>query len=200
MEDIKKKALSKNIKALRKRMNLTQEKLADELGYTKQAISNWERGENVPSNEDIEKMAKIFGVEPNVLLGVKPGVNPNKDLDFIEIMPIPGKVFTYALFLKDNVNGLWRAFIYDMDYMAMLYAGYSCTVCDDYVSFKKDFFKTIDENVENVRDYLEAMDLEEEPEFYDRDAKNMIEGHALFATDPERFFREATPLELAERN
>ncbi len=104
-------------------------------------------------------------------------------------------LFTYALFFKDNINGLWRAFIYDMDYMAMLYAGYSCTVCDDYVSFKKDFFKTIDENVENVRDYLEAMDLEEEPEFYDRDAKNMIEGHELFATDPERFFREATPLE-----
>lgn len=36
--------ISKNIKTLRARRNLTQEALAAQIGVTRQAVSNWETG------------------------------------------------------------------------------------------------------------------------------------------------------------
>ena len=40
--------IGKYIKKLRKENNLSQEKLADKLGVTYQAVSKWERGLNLP--------------------------------------------------------------------------------------------------------------------------------------------------------
>lgn len=141
MNQRQKEILCKSIKSRRKKLNLTQEALADRLGYTKQAISNWETGKNMPSDEDIEKLTQILGIRPDDLQDNEKLRMSAKDLEFIEIYPIPNKVFTYALFFRDNVNSQYRAWIHDMDYPTMVFAGYACSKCDDYVSFKEDLYE-----------------------------------------------------------
>ncbi len=156
MNQQQKDYLCQSIKTNRKRLNLTQEALAKVMGYTKQTISNWETGKNTPSSEDIEKLAEVFHVDPNTLISQNPlNTNAISDLELIEIMPIPNKVFTYALFFKNNVNCQWQAWIYDMDYAAMIFSGYSCTECDDYPSFKKDFLSDINKATNFAREYMD---------------------------------------------
>ena len=71
---------------LRKELNLTQEELAQKIGYTRTAISAWEIGRNEPSNADTIKLAKYFGVSTDYLLGKSDIRNPEKeDLDKLQI-------------------------------------------------------------------------------------------------------------------
>ncbi len=176
-----------NIKKYRKNLNITQEMLADRLNYTKQTISNWETGKNLPSDEDIEKMAKIFGIEPNVLIERSTDKKSKiPHLEFIEILPIPNRVFTYAIFFKNNINTQWQAWIYDMDYPAMIFSGYSCSIHDNYASFKEDFLKDIDEAIEIARDFMDERDVDGYAKEM-RSTKNMLEAMEAFADSPESF-------------
>lgn len=61
--------LSENIKNFRTFRGITQSQLADMVGKSKNTISNWERGDNFPDPDIIEKLCQIFGVEPNHLFG-----------------------------------------------------------------------------------------------------------------------------------
>ena len=54
--------LSDKIKNLRKALSISQVKLANDLGVTKQCISNWEKDNIVPSVEMLIKIAKYFSV------------------------------------------------------------------------------------------------------------------------------------------
>ena len=53
---------------LRKKKGITQDKLADMLGVTRQAISKWELNETLPDMENAVKIADIFGVSLEFLL------------------------------------------------------------------------------------------------------------------------------------
>lgn len=66
---------------LRKELNLTQEELAQKIGYTRTAISAWEIGRNEPSNADTIKLAEYFGVSTDFLLGKSDIRNPGKQID-----------------------------------------------------------------------------------------------------------------------
>lgn len=61
--------LNENIRNFRTFRRIKQQELADMLGKSKSVISNWERGENSPDLESIEKMCRIFKVTPNELFG-----------------------------------------------------------------------------------------------------------------------------------
>lgn len=56
------------IAKLRKEKNLTQRDLAEKLGITNQAVSKWERGENLPDISILMELAKIFNVTVDELL------------------------------------------------------------------------------------------------------------------------------------
>lgn len=182
----RKEHLPDSIKRYRKNLNLTQEALAERMGYTKQTISNWETGKNYPSDEDIERLSEIFGADSDTLLKRVPRTHKVPELKLIELFPIPNKVFTYALLFKDNVNNLWTAWIYDMDYPTMLFSGYSCSIHDNYASFKEDFLKDIDERINIARDFMDSRDISEYAQNV-RDAKAMIEQMEAFADNPEAF-------------
>lgn len=63
--------LGENILKLRKEKGLTQEKLASMLGVTFQSVSRWENGIAYPDIELIPKIAAVFQVSIDALLGYK---------------------------------------------------------------------------------------------------------------------------------
>ena len=75
---------------LRKELNLTQEELAQKIGYTRTAISAWEIGRNEPSNADTIKLAEYFGVSTDYLLGKSDirNLKSNKESEIPEIRVI----------------------------------------------------------------------------------------------------------------
>lgn len=60
--------LGDNIRKYRKENNISQEKLAEELGVTRQSISLWENNQTQPSLENIVALAKIFKISTDELL------------------------------------------------------------------------------------------------------------------------------------
>ena len=63
--------IGKKIVSLRKQNNMTQMELADKLGISFQAVSNWERGNSMPDISKLPELAEIFGVTLDELLGEK---------------------------------------------------------------------------------------------------------------------------------
>lgn len=57
------------ISTLRKQQNMTQMELADRLGISFQAVSNWERGNTMPDIAKLPELAELFGVSIDELFG-----------------------------------------------------------------------------------------------------------------------------------
>lgn len=60
------------IKELRKQRNMTQQELADRLQVTFQTVSKWENDVNLPDIAQLPRLAEIFGVSADVILGIEP--------------------------------------------------------------------------------------------------------------------------------
>lgn len=58
------------IKQLRQEQNITQEQLAESLGITSRAVSQWECDRTAPDISQLPALANIFNVTTDVLLGV----------------------------------------------------------------------------------------------------------------------------------
>ncbi len=63
--------LGKRIIENRKRLGMTQDKLAERLGVTAQAVSKWENDQSCPDITMLPKLAEIFGVSTDALLGIE---------------------------------------------------------------------------------------------------------------------------------
>jgi len=53
----------------RKRLGMTQDKLAEQLGVTAQAVSKWENDQSCPDITILPKLADLFGISTDELLG-----------------------------------------------------------------------------------------------------------------------------------
>ena len=60
--------LGSKIVSLRNQHNLSQEKLAEELNVSRQAVSNWERNKSEPDFSTLCKICGIFGVTVDELI------------------------------------------------------------------------------------------------------------------------------------
>lgn len=65
------KKLGENIKILRKQHGITQQKLADLLGLSRPTVSQIETGERKLSADELIKLADIFNISVEYLLGLK---------------------------------------------------------------------------------------------------------------------------------
>lgn len=61
--------IGKKITELRKKENITQEQLAEKIGVSRQTISKWELGETSPDIKQAKKLANIFQININELVG-----------------------------------------------------------------------------------------------------------------------------------
>ncbi len=68
---MEKTTMGERISKLRREKSMTQEELAEKLGVSAQAVSKWENNVCCPDISIIPKMASIFGVSTDMLLGVE---------------------------------------------------------------------------------------------------------------------------------
>ena len=66
--------IGRKISELRREQSMTQMELADKLGISFQAVSNWERGNTMPDISKLPELAEIFHVTTDELLGEASGL------------------------------------------------------------------------------------------------------------------------------
>lgn len=73
--------MGKRIKELRRKCDLTQEKLADYLGVTYQSVSKWETGVTFPDLALIVPLSRVLGVSTDELLGAVDDTDGRAELE-----------------------------------------------------------------------------------------------------------------------
>jgi len=58
------------------RPDITQDRLADEVGVSQNAIGKWERGESVPRIDALRKLCEVYGVSADYLVGLAATPSP----------------------------------------------------------------------------------------------------------------------------
>lgn len=58
------------VKELRKENGYTQKVMAEKLGTTNSAICDWEKGRSEPDLEMLKKIAELFSVSTDYLVGI----------------------------------------------------------------------------------------------------------------------------------
>lgn len=78
-----KKAFIKNLKEYRKQNNLTQDDLAEMLGYSQKNIAKWEQGYSIPSIDVVIELSKKMKISLDDLFGLKEKVLLEQCVDYI---------------------------------------------------------------------------------------------------------------------
>ena len=122
------------LKALRKENRMTQARLGELLNYGYTAIANYESGRNQPSIPDLKKIASIFNVSMDYLLGVNdirhPYVIDDDTAEFNEFRRY------YALLNESSKNEL-------MEYMRYLVYKESTTPVKKDLSYGETELKPV---------------------------------------------------------
>ena len=63
--------IGKRIKNMREKNGLTQKELAEKLGVSRQALSNYESDKRLPDIYVVAQMADVFSVTVDTLIGLK---------------------------------------------------------------------------------------------------------------------------------
>lgn len=63
--------LGERIKECRKKSSLSQDKVAELVGVSRQAVTKWEAGQTAPNTENLFKLAEIFGTTVDLLISEK---------------------------------------------------------------------------------------------------------------------------------
>ncbi len=84
--------LGSKIAELRKKHSLTQEEFAERLGVTPQAVSKWENDVSCPDIMLLPKIAEMFGVSIDELMGVKTSEKKKEQNDELEFKSDIGKL------------------------------------------------------------------------------------------------------------
>ena len=78
-QEVTKMTLGQKITELRKTQGLTQEKLSEKLGVSRQTISNWEADSTNPDINQAKEIAEIFQVSLDDLLSVEVEVEAKEE-------------------------------------------------------------------------------------------------------------------------
>ena len=97
--------LSKKLKSLRLKNGKTQQQIADMLGITRQGYGKYENDLGEPDNATLAKLADLFGVTTDYLLGRENNnsfnhINNKDEEDFLKWMNNP----TTDLFFKEYIE------------------------------------------------------------------------------------------------
>lgn len=77
--------LGANIMKYRKAAGMTQMELADRMGISFQAVSNWERGISAPDISKLSELSSLFGVSVDEIIGNRRMAKIVNDIEFGDI-------------------------------------------------------------------------------------------------------------------
>ena len=60
--------IGERLQQLRKEKGISQEKLAEQLHVTRQAVSKWETGQSYPDLDNLGALSKLYGVTADYIL------------------------------------------------------------------------------------------------------------------------------------
>lgn len=93
------KTIGTRIRGLREKKNMTQTELSEYLGMkTYTTVSKWESDDNFPKGKDLKKLAELFGVSSDYLLGLSQDTSPSSISDIYNKLEPPRqeKVYNFA--------------------------------------------------------------------------------------------------------
>ena len=76
---------AEKLKSLRKQSGMSQEKLAERLGVSRQATTKWETDAGIPEVENLMGISSLFDISIDELLGIEKGVKKSTDYLFESI-------------------------------------------------------------------------------------------------------------------
>lgn len=89
--------LNQQIRELRLARKMSQVELARTLNVTKQSVSNWENDNIQPSVEMLIKIAKVFSVSTDYLLGIETA-------DYIDVSGLSSEVVSHIRQIIDDLR------------------------------------------------------------------------------------------------
>ena len=101
--------IGEKIYSLRKKHNLSQEELANELNVSRQTISKWEVGESCPDFDKIVPLCELFNISTEELLRDKKieekidNCNTNDKVDIVKAVLICVSIFCYFLAIISTI-------------------------------------------------------------------------------------------------
>lgn len=123
--------LAENLQMHRRRMNLSQEELAEKCQLSRQAIAKWESGESIPTIDKLMFLADLYKVTLDELVGRKDDVvlfeefikrYVAKDVRFgddDDALPVINRFFIYmekhGFSADEKLNGLREVFLADQE-------------------------------------------------------------------------------------
>lgn len=81
--------LGKRIASNRRHLGITQDRLAEQLGVTAQAVSKWENDQSCPDITMLPRLAAIFSISTDELLGCVSQRTPAPEAEVVETAPEP---------------------------------------------------------------------------------------------------------------
>lgn len=84
--------IGNKILELRKKNNLSQEKLAEQVGVARQTISKWELGETSPDLKQSKKLSEIFNISLDELVNDLKKENNNENVNNTNTQKLAGVV------------------------------------------------------------------------------------------------------------
>lgn len=91
--------LGEKLKEERKTLGINQVELAKKFNVSKQTVSNWERGNRLPDANTLDKLAEMYGVTIDYLLGRTEFRNSNEMKEY-------GKLSDDLKKLVDKISNL----------------------------------------------------------------------------------------------
>lgn len=99
--------LGKNILTFRKKLRLSQENLGDEIGVTRQTISNWECNLTTPDAYQLIALAKALQVSLDTLVGNSP-----ESLLIEKVNNVEEEIIKANRLLKTSIYIYWRLLLF----------------------------------------------------------------------------------------
>ena len=89
--------LGQQIRTLREARNISQVELGKRLGISKQSVCNWENDNVQPSVEMLVRLASLFSVSTDYLLGFEPG-------EYIDVTGLPDEVIAHVRQIVEDLK------------------------------------------------------------------------------------------------
>lgn len=99
--------LSENLKNYRKKCGYTQEEVAEQLHIVRQTLSKWEKGVSVPDADLLVKLALLYDVSVNELLGTTMVETQSKEEEIAKEL---AKINEQLAIRNRRVRLFWRMF------------------------------------------------------------------------------------------